>query len=62
VSRSDGGFFIVNFILPPADHFCLATKVAKKALEKILVILSAFHIFVVNTEAVPPSLKFGIPY
>jgi len=31
--------------------------VAKKALEKILVILAALHIFVESTESVPPSLK-----
>jgi hypothetical protein len=36
------------------------TKVGKKSLEKILVILIVFYVLVVNTEAVPPSLKLGI--
>jgi len=40
----------------------IVTKVGKNTLEKILVILTVFHIFVMNTESVPPSLKLVFPY
>jgi len=40
----------------------IVTKVGKNTLEKILVILTVFHILIMNTEAVPPSLKLVFPY
>ena len=59
---STSSYYSENDIEAVSSAMSNYMPVGKNALEKILVILTVFYIFVVDTEAVPPSLKLGIPY
>ena len=60
--------FYLRWVIPITSRipfyftFVFSQKWPKRALEKILVILTVFHIFVENTESVPPSLKLVFSY